>query len=118
MIVLSREALYVGKGTEKIIMSSDTAKRPAQFYINSTPAHQRFPTKKITVDEAIVIDLGEPEQANKRRIVQYIVSATVETCQIQMGITELKTGSVWNTMPPHTHNRRMEVYLYTDLSED
>lgn len=117
-VLSSKEAIYIGKGANSIVLDSKNSSEPALFYINSAPAHKSFPTKKITMGEAIVLDLGTPEQANERRIVQYIVAATIETCQLQMGITELMRGSVWNTMPPHTHNRRMEVYLYINLSED
>ncbi len=112
------EAMYIGMGTTSIVFESKNADSPALFYINSAPAHQSFPTKKIKMDDAIVIDLGKAEEANERQIIQYIVAATTSTCQLQMGITALKSGSVWNTMPPHTHNRRMEVYLYTDLPDN
>ncbi|MDN5216923.1 5-dehydro-4-deoxy-D-glucuronate isomerase [Fulvivirgaceae bacterium BMA12] len=114
----SREGLYIGMGTTSIVFNSKSAEDPAWFYINSAPAHQSFPTTKIGQEETITLDLGKPEDANERQIIQYIVAANVSTCQLQMGITQLKTGSVWNTMPPHVHNRRMEVYLYIDLAKD
>ncbi len=114
----NREGLYIGMGTTSIAFSSESAEDPAWFYINSAPAHQPFPTTKIGLEETIMLDLGKPEDANERQIIQYIVAANVRTCQLQMGITQLKTGSVWNTMPPHVHNRRMEVYLYVDLAKD
>jgi len=113
----TKEALYIGKGALKITLKSNSANHPAMFYINSATAHHAFPTKKITIKDAIVLDLGKAEEANKRQIIQYIVAATVATCQLQMGITELKAGSVWNSIPPHTHNRRMEAYFYTCLPE-
>ncbi|CAZ94262.1 5-dehydro-4-deoxy-D-glucuronate isomerase [Zobellia galactanivorans] len=113
-----KEALYIGMGAKNIHLSSEDPGNPAMFYINSAPAHQGFPIKKIASTDTITLDLGTSEKANERRIVQYIVEATVQTCQLQMGITELKKGSIWNTMPPHTHNRRMEVYLYIDLPQD
>lgn len=116
--VLNREGLYIGMGASTIVFKSKSADDPALFYINSTPAHQSFPTTKIGLKDTLVLNFGKPEDANERQIIQYIVAANTSTCQLQMGITELKTGSVWNTMPPHTHNRRMEVYLYTDLPED
>ncbi|MDO6809952.1 5-dehydro-4-deoxy-D-glucuronate isomerase [Zobellia galactanivorans] len=114
----NKEGIYIGMGAKNIILKSSTADDPAMFYINSAPAHQTFKTKKITLEDTIILDLGNSNDANERRIIQYIVAANTEMCQLQMGITELKPGSVWNTMPPHTHNRRMEVYLYTGLPED
>lgn len=117
-ILENKEAVYIGMGTKKIIFESADSNNPALFYINSAPAHKSFPTKKITSDNVVYLDLGDKKDANERQILQYIVSATVETCQLQMGMTELKPGSVWNTMPAHTHNRRMEVYLYTNLGDD
>ncbi len=113
-----KEALYIGMGAKSITFESSDASHPALFYINSAPAHHAFPTKKIGREDANVLQLGSKADANERELFQYIVSATVQTCQLQMGITELKSGSVWNTMPAHTHNRRMEVYMYTDVAED
>ena len=113
-----KDAIYIGKGVRSIVMKSNDTKAPARFYINSAPAHNSHPSKKITKSDAITIDLGSSSEANQRKIYQYIVKATVETCQLQMGLTSLDSGSVWNTMPPHTHNRRMEVYFYTDLDEN
>lgn len=118
IILNTREALYIGKGTVNITFKSVSANEPAMFYINSAAAHCGYPTKKITIKEANVLQLGKPEQANVRKLMQYIVAATVQTCQLQMGITELSTGSVWNTMPPHTHNRSMEAYFYMSLPQD
>ena len=113
-----KDAIYIGKGTRSIILKSNNDSAPAMFYINSASAHHSFPTKKIPKSKAITLDLGNEAEANIRQIYQYIVAGTVETCQLQMGVTSLKTGNVWNTMPPHTHNRRMEVYFYTDLDEN
>ena len=110
-------ALYVGKGVEKINFNSDLPDNPALFYLNSVPAHHSYPSKLITPDEIKILELGSHFQANKRRILQYIVASTVETCQLQMGLTELKEGNIWNTMPPHNHDRRMEVYFYAGLEE-
>jgi 4-deoxy-L-threo-5-hexosulose-uronate ketol-isomerase len=112
-----KDSIYIGMGTKTISLKSRDKNKPSLFYINSTPAHHAFPTKKITVKEAIVLDLGNQEAANARQIIQYIVEKTCSTCQLQMGITELKSGSVWNSFPPHTHNRRMEAYFYTNLPE-
>lgn len=114
----AKEAIYIGMGSRSVIFESKDSDNPALFYINSAPAHKAFPTKKISLEDVIFMDLGCKEDANERQILQYIVAATVETCQLQMGMTELKSGSVWNTMPAHTHNRRMEVYLYTNLRDD
>lgn len=110
-----KEALYVGMGTKDVVFSSDNAKQPAKFYLNSAPAHRTYPTKKVTRAEAEVITLGSLETANHRVINKLLVSGTVTTCQLQMGMTELKPGSVWNTMPAHTHDRRMEVYFYFEV---
>ena len=87
------------------------------FYINSAPAHHSFPTKKITKNEAEIVELGDSKYANKRTINKLIVNSVLETCQLQMGMTELHPGSVWNTMPAHTHERRMEAYFYFDLEK-
>jgi len=112
-----KEALYVTRGSNDIILESIDEARPAMLYMNSAPAHKTFINKLIKQNDVNIIDLGTEKDSNKRRIRQFIVSATCETCQLQMGITELQPGSVWNTMPPHTHSRRMEVYFYTDVPE-
>lgn len=111
-----KEALYVGSGAKEVIFSS-SEETPALFYINSAPAHSHFPNKKVTKENAEIVHLGEEKYANKRIINKLIVNSVVETCQLQMGLTELLTGNVWNTMPAHTHNRRMEAYFYFDLVE-
>jgi len=113
-----KEALYVGRANKSVIFNSDDASKPAKFYLNSTPAHKVFPTKKISQSEAEVVELGALETANARTIRKLIVNSLVETCQLQMGMTELKAGSVWNTMPAHVHDRRMEVYFYFEVPED
>ena len=110
-----KEALYIGKGTKEVIFSSEDPANPAKFYINSAPAHQTYPTIKVTKNEAEVVVLGAVETANHRVINKLLVNSVIQTCQLQMGMTELKTGSVWNTMPAHTHDRRMEVYLYFEV---
>ena len=113
-----KEALYLGKGTKEVYFSSDTAHKPALFYLNSTPAHHAYPSKKIGWDEAEIVELGAPETANARTIRKLIVNSIVETCQLQMGMTEIHSGSVWNTMPAHVHDRRMEVYFYFEVPEE
>lgn len=113
-----KEALYVGAGRRTVVFSSPDASAPAHFYFNSTPAHRTFPDRKITLSEADVLEAGSLESSNDRRINRLIINSIVPTCQLQMGLTELKPGSVWNTMPPHTHDRRMEVYFYFDVKPD
>lgn len=111
-----KEALYVGSGAKEVIFSS-LEENPALFYINSAPAHSHFPNKKVTKENAEIVHLGEDKYANKRIINKLIVNSVVPTCQLQMGLTELLPGNIWNTMPAHTHNRRMEAYFYFDLEE-
>jgi len=111
-----KEALYVGSGAKEVIFSS-SEENPALFYINSAPAHSHFPNKKVTKENAEIVHLGEDKFANKRIINKLIVNSVVPTCQLQMGLTELLPGNIWNTMPAHTHNRRMEAYFYFDLEE-
>lgn len=111
------EALYVGKGKKEVVFSSPN-NEPAIFYFNSAPAHTAYPTKKISLEDASVSDMGTLENSNQRTIRKLIIEANLQSCQLQMGLTQLKTGSIWNTMPPHTHDRRMEAYFYFDLSED
>ena len=110
-----REAVYVGRGVKEVIFEA-TDEQP-YFYINSAPAHKAYPTKKVTKADAEVVELGDTKTSNKRVINKLLVNSVVETCQLQMGMTELQEGNVWNTMPPHTHERRMEVYFYFDLEE-
>lgn len=112
-----KDALYVGKDSKEVSFESKDGGKPAKFYINSAPAHHSFPTKKVSKDQAVKLELGALETANARTVNQMIVSSLVETCQLQMGMTELKTGSVWNTMPAHVHDRRMEVYLYIEVPQ-
>jgi 4-deoxy-L-threo-5-hexosulose-uronate ketol-isomerase len=113
-----KDALYIGSGNKEIIFKSDDAKNPAKFYINSAPAHTNYPTKKVSLAEANKLQLGTMETANHRTVNQMIIGGIVTTCQLQMGMTELKPGSVWNTMPAHVHDRRMEVYFYLDIPEN
>ena len=114
----NREALYIGQGNKKVTFSSKSVNNPAQFYLNSTPAHKAFPNKKIGINDVEVVELGTPETANARTLRKYIVNSVVEVCQLQMGMTTLKSGSVWNTMPAHVHDRRMEVYFYFEVPEN
>lgn len=124
-----REAMYIGRGAKDISFTSVDGNQPAKFYLNSTPAHLSYPTVHIKPEgeasEGVVIikdenkvEMGSMEEANHRVINKYIVPDQVESCQLTMGMTCLRPGSVWNTMPAHTHDRRMEVYLYLDVAED
>lgn len=117
-----RDGIYVGMGTKEISFKSDDAANPAKFYINSAPAHMTYPTVFIDPDKDIKpenkLELGTLEDANHRILRKYILPGQVESCQLEMGITTLEPGSVWNTMPCHTHDRRMEVYLYFEMPED
>jgi len=115
-----QEALYVGRGCKDIVLASKNAAEPAKFYMNSACAHQSYPVKKVTLKEANNIKAGSLKESNDRVIHQMLIDgvAGVHTCQLQMGITELKEGSVWNTMPAHTHLRRMEAYIYYNVPQD
>lgn len=113
-----KEALYIGRGDRDVIFSSKDSSKPAKFYINSTTAHKEYPTKKVTKAEADILALGSLEGSNDRVINRMIVQKVLDSCQLQMGMTELKPGSVWNTMPAHTHSRRMEAYFYFEVPED
>lgn len=113
-----KEALYLGKGIKEVFFESLDANNPAKFYLNSAPAHHAYPSKKITRADAEIVELGSMETANHRIINKLIVNSVVQTCQVQMGMTELKSGSVWNTMPAHRHDRRMEAYFYFEVPEN
>lgn len=113
-----KEMLYIGRGKRNVTFETLDAQKPAKLYINSAPAHKEFPSKKITKAEADVLELGSLEGSNDRCINRMIINSVVETCQLQMGMTELRPGSVWNTMPAHVHNRRMEAYFYFELPEE
>lgn len=113
-----KDALYIGKGSKDVEFRSDDPQNPAHFYINSAPAHKEFPVKHVTQNDANVLHLGSLESSNERKIYQLLINTVVDTCQLQMGLTELMPGSVWNTMPPHQHNRRNEVYFYFNLPEN
>ena len=113
-----QDGLYIGKGVKEIFFKSIDGTEPAKFYFNSAPAHHVYPHKLITLADANKLHLGAVETSNKRTINQYIVPGLVESCQLVMGMTILDPGSTWNTMPCHTHERRMEVYLYFDMADD
>ncbi len=112
-----KDALYIGMGMKEVIFKSDDAAKPAKFYLNSAPAHRNYPTKKVSLAEANKLELGSLETANHRTVNQMIIGGVITSCQLQMGMTELKAGSVWNTMPAHVHDRRMEIYFYMDVPE-
>lgn len=116
-----KDALYIGRGAKEVIFSSDDESRPAHFYFNSTPAHRDTATVHLSQDDIRPenkVELGSLEGSNHRVINRYIIPGQVDTCQLVMGMTSLKPGSTWNTMPCHTHDRRMEVYLYFELDPD
>ncbi|AIR67820.1 5-dehydro-4-deoxy-D-glucuronate isomerase [Dickeya fangzhongdai] len=112
------EAIYIGKGAQDIRFTSVDPARPARFYYNSAPAHTSYPTRKITAAEASPQTIGDDATSNRRTINKYIVPDVLPTCQLTMGLTKLAEGSLWNTMPCHTHERRMEVYFYFDMDEE
>lgn len=116
--IQNKEALYISRGTKDLSFSSVDVNNPAKFYVNCCPAHQAYPTTKIDLEKAIQRPLGTDENMNKRVINQYIHPDVLQTCQLSMGMTVLDAGSGWNTMPCHTHERRMEVYFYFDMDED
>ena len=114
----NKEALYVGRGDRHVTFCSDDAAKPAHFYFCSATAHKETGVKKVSKKDAVVMHLGSLEESNERTINRLLVKEVVPCCQLQMGMTELAPGSTWNTMPAHTHERRMEVYFYFELPED
>ncbi len=113
-----KEALYLGSGDREVYFESDDSSNPAKFYFNSATAHRNYPDKKVTKADAVVAEMGSLESSNHRNINKMIVNQVLPTCQLQMGMTELAPGSVWNTMPAHVHSRRMEAYFYFEVPED
>ena len=112
-----KEALYLGAGDREVYFESDDAEKPAKFYFNSANAHRNYPDRKVTKADAIVAGMGSLETSNHRNINKMIVNQVLPTCQLQMGMTELAPGSVWNTMPAHVHSRRMEAYFYFEVPD-
>ena len=111
----NRDMLYIGRGAKEVMLESDDSGEPARFYMNSVPAGADIPHRLIKRAEGKPLDLGEDRRANKRRLLMYIHPEVAPSCLLLMGITDLAPGSIWNTMPPHLHERRMEAYLYFDL---
>ena len=116
--VRNEEAIYVGKGTQSLTFGSDDPAHPAKFYLNCAPAQATYPTRTIALAEASPQTLGDPATSNRRTIYKFIVPEVLPTCQLSMGMTKLEPGSLWNTMPCHTHERRMEVYFYFNVADD
>ncbi len=116
--IVNLDGLYLPKGTKEVLFSSKNSSNPAKFYMNSTPAHHAFPAKHIVFAEAKHVKAGSADLSNERIINQYIHPDVLDTCQLSMGLTQLEQGSVWNTMPAHSHERRMEVYFYFDIPDN
>ncbi len=114
----NKDALYIGRGAEQIVFHSEKPDDPAKFYLLSYPAHSDYPTSQVKFSDADPLKLGSDEEANKRTIYKYIYPDGIRSCQLVMGLTILESGSVWNTMPAHTHQRRSEIYMYFDLQGD
>lgn len=114
----NRDGLYIGMGNKTIYFTSEDPSKPAKFYINCAPAHTSYPNVKISINDATPLHLGSDEQSNKRTIYQYVHPNVLQSCQLLMGMTILEPQNVWNTMPCHTHERRMEVYFYFDMDDD
>ena len=112
-----KDALYIGSGDREVFFESKNGSKPALFYFNSTTAHTSFPCRKVTKSDADSVHMGSLEMSNERTINKMLVNQVLPTCQLQMGMTELATGSVWNTMPAHVHSRRMEAYFYFEVPE-
>lgn len=113
-----RDGIYIGKGNREVSFKSEDKENPAKFYVSSCPAHMSYPIVKIDITKAKKVPCGSVEDCNKRVINQYIHPEVMKSCQLAMGLTQLEPGSNWNTMPSHTHDRRMEVYMYLDMGEN
>ena len=113
----NEDGMYIGMGSKELLFSSLSAENPAYFYLNSTPAHHKYPDVKIAIKDARPVQMGDDKTSNRRTIYQYLHPNVLETCQLSMGLTKLAPANVWNTMPVHTHERRMEVYFYFNIPE-
>jgi len=113
-----RDGMYIGCGNREVVFASENPAEPAKFYLSSCPAHTRYPTVRIDITKAKKVPCGTAENCNKRVINQYIHPEVMKSCQLTMGLTQLESGSNWNTMPCHTHDRRMEVYMYLDMGPE
>ncbi|RWY85870.1 5-dehydro-4-deoxy-D-glucuronate isomerase [Pediococcus acidilactici] len=116
--MVQHDGYYIGMGTKEVIFESKDAQNPAKFYVVSTPAHKTYPNKKLPFADALAMPMGDQKHMNKRIIYKYIDASQMDTCQLQMGYTVLEPGSSWNTMPCHTHARRMETYMYLEFDEE
>lgn len=114
----NKDCLYIGIGAQEVLFASEDASAPARYYFNSTPAHKTYPTVKVDINEATPVHLGSITSSNERTIYKYIHTGGIQSCQLVLGLTMLKPGNMWNTMPCHTHNRRSEVYFYFDMPQD
>lgn len=117
-LLANKEALYIGRGSKSVVFRSEDANQPAKYYLVSAPAHKKYPAQKCALEQADPTTLGSDAYCNKRTIYKMIHDGGIQSCQLVMGVTVLAEGNIWNTMPCHVHDRRMEVYFYFDLTED
>ncbi|MFD1673821.1 5-dehydro-4-deoxy-D-glucuronate isomerase [Alicyclobacillus fodiniaquatilis] len=113
----ARECLYIGKGHKDVVFASRSSDEPAKFYLVSTPAHQAYPVQKVNLQQAQAYELGTASESNERTLYRFIHAEGIQSCQLMLGMTVLKPNNMWNTMPAHLHDRRMEAYLYFNLSD-